>query len=140
MKTLFYGGQLSGSCAFVWDGSDGTGEQVPTGDYRIVIVDSSLYQSITTGAPANVVTKEEWVHHEYNPNPPTYIPGDCNNDGGVDVSDIVFLLNYLFNGTSPPDPLCIGDVNDDGKVNVTDVVYLINYLFAGTSAPQNGCD
>lgn len=140
VKTLFYDLQFSGSCAFVWDGSDGTGEQVPSGDYRIAIVDSSLYQSITTGAPANVVTKEEWVHHEYNPNPPTYIPGDCNNDGVVNAADVVFLINYMFKGGPAPTPVCIGNVNDDGVVNSADIVYLINYLFKSGPAPHNGCD
>ena len=62
--------------------------------------------------------------------------GDANGDGKIDVVDVVFLINYLFNGTSPPDPYSQGDVNCDGKVDVSDVVRLINYLFGGASAPR----
>lgn len=142
VKTPFYGSQLSGSCALTWDGSDQTGHQVSTGDYRVVLIDSSGYGNIETGGPVNVVTKEAWVYHVYNPNPPTYIPGDCNNDAVVNVSDIVYLINYLFVPGSPaPNPFCIADVNDDGMVNISDVVWLINYLYLpGSAAPKNGCD
>ncbi|MCK4427431.1 MAG: S8 family serine peptidase, partial [candidate division Zixibacteria bacterium] len=49
--------------------------------------------------------------------------GDCNGDGVVDVADVVFLMNYLFAGGPPPNPLCIADVNDDGAVSVADIVY-----------------
>lgn len=140
MKTLFYGLEFSGPCAFFWDGSDDMGEQVATGDYRIAIVDSSLYRSMTTGAPANVVSREAWVHHEHNPDPPTYIPGDANNSGGVEVGDIVFLISYLYKNGPAPAPVCIGDVNDDGVVNVGDVCYLVTFLFKGGPAPLNGCD
>ena len=62
--------------------------------------------------------------------------GDCNGDGAINVSDVVYLINYLFNETSPPDPLEVGDVNCDGKVDVVDVVYLINYLFGEGPSPK----
>ena len=63
------------------------------------------------------------------------IRGDCNGDKIINVGDIVFLINYLFKGGSPPVPICTGDVNNDGIVNVGDIVYLINYLFKGGSPP-----
>ena len=61
--------------------------------------------------------------------------GDCNGDEKVDVADVVSLINYLFHGTSAPDPLYKADANCDEKVNVVDVVRLINYLFSETSVP-----
>ena len=67
------------------------------------------------------------------------ICGDCNNDGIVDVGDVVYLINYLFIGGPEPVPdLCVGDVNGDGIVNISDVVYLINYLFIN-GPPPGGC-
>jgi hypothetical protein len=65
----------------------------------------------------------------------TYICGDVNEDGVVNIADVVYLINYLFAGGSPPVPWEAGDVNLDGVVNIADVVYLINYLFAGGSPP-----
>ena len=68
------------------------------------------------------------------------ICGDVNSDGSVDVTDVVYLINYLFTeGPPPPWPLTRGDANGDGSVNVTDVVYLINYLFS-EGPPPTDCE
>ena len=61
--------------------------------------------------------------------------GDVNEDMVIDVGDVVYLLNYLFKGESPPDPLQAGDTNSDGVVDLGDVVYLLNYLFKGGDPP-----
>ena len=61
--------------------------------------------------------------------------GDANADGKRTVSDVVYLINYLFKGGTFPQPLQAGDCNCDGKVTVADVVYLINYLFKGGPSP-----
>jgi len=62
--------------------------------------------------------------------------GDVNRDGVINMSDVVYLINYLFIGGPAPDPLELGDANCDGVVNGADVVYLINYLFIGGPPPQ----
>ncbi len=69
----------------------------------------------------------------------SYVYGDANGDRIVDIGDVVHLINYLFTGTSPPEPMAAGDPNADCVVDVGDVIYLINYLFTGTSAPKQGC-
>jgi hypothetical protein len=66
-----------------------------------------------------------------------FIPGDANGDFAVNVADAVFMIEYIFKGGSPPEPLEIGDFNCDGDINVGDVVYLINYIFQG--GPEPGC-
>lgn len=66
-----------------------------------------------------------------------YICGDCNADGSVNVADAVWIINYIFAGGLPPDPLESGDTNCDGSCNITDSVWIINYIFAGGNAP---CD
>ena len=69
---------------------------------------------------------------------PNFLRGDCNDDGVIDIADVVYLINYLFIDGPAPDPLCVGDVNCDGKVDIADVVYLVNYLFIG--GPPPGCE
>jgi hypothetical protein len=65
-----------------------------------------------------------------------FLCGDVNKDGVVNVTDVVYLINYLFiSGPAPVPILHVGDVNQDEVVNVTDVVYLINHLFIGGPAP-----
>ena len=65
-----------------------------------------------------------------------YLPGDANDDTGVDVGDAVYIVNYAFKGGAAPDPLIAGDANRDGGVNVGDAVFLINYVFKGGPPPQ----
>lgn len=61
--------------------------------------------------------------------------GDANNDDRLNISDAVFIVNYVFKSGPSPSPLQIGDVNCDGAVNVSDVIYLVNYLFKGGPLP-----
>jgi hypothetical protein len=63
--------------------------------------------------------------------------GDCNGSGVVEAGDVVYLINYLFQGGSSPEPMEAGDANCDSLVEPSDVVYLINYLFRG--GPPPGC-
>lgn len=67
---------------------------------------------------------------------PEFTRGDANGDGNVTISDVVYLVNYLYKSGSPPLPLECGDVNGDDSVDLSDVVYLINYLFKGGPPPS----
>jgi hypothetical protein len=67
------------------------------------------------------------------------VPGDANADSLVSASDIVFLMNYLFQGGQKPCVMEAADPNVDCQVDPADVVYLINYLFRSGPAPQPGC-
>ncbi len=67
----------------------------------------------------------------------SYMLGDVNNDQQLSVSDVIYLINYLFKGGQAPVPLDAGNANCDEDINVSDVIYLINYLFKGGPAP--GC-
>jgi len=63
--------------------------------------------------------------------------GDANADEAVNISDAVSIINYVFVGGNPPDPIQVGDVNCDGSCNVSDAVWIINYVFVGGDEP---CD
>jgi hypothetical protein len=67
----------------------------------------------------------------------TYTCGDVNDDEIINVSDAVFIINYIFLGGDPPDPLESGDCNCDNKTNITDAVWIITYVFSGGRQP---CD
>ncbi len=70
---------------------------------------------------------------------PCYICGDANGDAQVNIGDPVFLIDYIFKGGVPPNPLEAADVDCNGDVNISDVVYIINYIFKGGPAPCDGC-
>ena len=63
----------------------------------------------------------------------TYIlcyTGDINNDGIVNVIDIISLVNIIIGETSFDDSdLCNGDLTQDGIINVQDIISLINFIF-----------
>lgn len=60
-----------------------------------------------------------------------YICGDANNDRWVNISDAVYLINYVFAGGQAPAANCLGDANGDDLVNISDAVTLITYIFNG---------
>lgn len=67
--------------------------------------------------------------------PRDYVCGDADGEGNVNVSDAVYLINYVFTGGNPPVPYEAGDANEDTIVNVSDAVYILNYIFAGGLSP-----
>jgi len=70
---------------------------------------------------------------------PGYICGDANADELVNITDAVYLIQYIFNGGDPPLPVEAGDANCDEITNITDAVYLIQYIFNGGAAPCADC-
>ena len=76
-------------------------------------------------------------------------PGDCNQDGDVDVSDAVCALGYLFMGDPVALPCGTGasgdpgnrgllDWNDDQDIDLSDAVALLSWLFQGGGAHALG--
>lgn len=65
--------------------------------------------------------------------------GDCDNSGQTSISDVVYLINYIFAGGSEPLPYSAGDADCDELVSISDAVYLINYIFAGGGVPCASC-
>jgi len=67
---------------------------------------------------------------------PTYIRGDANNSGVIELGDVVYLITYLYKSGPAPVPLLTGDANCSGEVELGDVVYLISYLYKGGPPPS----
>lgn len=61
--------------------------------------------------------------------------GDLTHEGTVAVSDLTYLIAYLFRGGAEPLVLEEADVNGDGGIAVSDLTYLIAYLFRGGATP-----
>ncbi len=69
----------------------------------------------------------------------SYVSGDANGSGTVDISDVVFLISYIFGNGAAPSPLSSGDATCDTAIDISDAVYLIAYIFSGGPAPCNPC-
>jgi len=61
--------------------------------------------------------------------------GNANGDPNFDLSDGVFVLNFLFLGGATPSCMKSLDANDSGELDLTDGVYVLNHLFLGGPAP-----
>lgn len=61
------------------------------------------------------------------------VRGDVNNNGAVNISDVTYLVEYLFGIPAGPPPLTLqqGDVNKNLKINIADITYLVAWLFGG---------
>jgi hypothetical protein len=67
---------------------------------------------------------------------PSFIRGDANDDGTLDISDALFLIGDLSLGTTEVLCLDAGDSNDDGAIDISDVISIIGPLFLGFPDPK----
>ena len=65
--------------------------------------------------------------------------GDADNSGFLNISDVVYLINYIFVGGPAPVSECEGDNNCDCVVSISDAVYSIIYIFGGGQPPPQCC-
>ncbi len=79
------------------------------------------------------------------------LPGDCNQDGALDISDAICLLGHLFLGAPAILPCGDGsildlvnvsllDVNGDGMIDLSDPVRMLGFLFGGSGPPVLGTE
>ncbi len=70
---------------------------------------------------------------------PQYSCGDADGNELVNISDAVYIINYVFSGGPAPNPIEAADVDCNGLVTISDVVYLIQYTFGGGPQPCAAC-
>ena len=51
-------------------------------------------------------------------------PGDMNNDGVIDILDLIILVNMILDGEYS----AIADLNEDGIINILDIVMYCNII------------
>lgn len=64
--------------------------------------------------------------------------GDMNLDGTIDISDLVFLVTYMFADGPEPTPLSASDFNCSGGNDISDLVNMVQFMFQdGDPSPCN---
>ncbi len=66
----------------------------------------------------------------------TYMYGDANGSGYLDIDDVVYLIQFIFADGPEPVPYEAGDADCSGFIDIDDAVYLIQHIFAGGPAPD----
>ena len=64
-----------------------------------------------------------------------FLRGDATANGGIDIADCIFILQYLFSSGKPPKCMDSADVDDNNMVNIADAIAILSYLFGGAFHP-----
>jgi len=65
----------------------------------------------------------------------SYMCGDADNGGDVNIGDALYIIGYIFQGGAAPSPLEAGDADCGGDVNIGDALYIIAFIFQGGAPP-----
>lgn len=66
----------------------------------------------------------------------SFIRGDSNSDGELNVTDGISTLAWLFQAGAEPACLDAADADDSGRVDLSDAVRLFSFLFLGANPLQ----
>ena len=58
-----------------------------------------------------------------------HLSGDVNLDGAVDISDLLYLIDYYFQSGPPPPMLETADMDKNQLLDISDLMMLIDYMF-----------
>ncbi|MBI4606606.1 MAG: hypothetical protein HY721_31980 [Planctomycetes bacterium] len=142
-----------------WDGRDEAGGS-GVRSFEVWVADSgqspSLWLPGTTersgvfvGSPGHrycfySIAEDNVGHREGRPpapdacTPPVgFLRGDANGDGGINISDPIHVLSYLFLGGPVPGCPDAADGDDSGDLNITDGIFSLSWLFLGGPAPPD---
>ena len=64
-----------------------------------------------------------------------FVRGDADASGAINITDGIFVLNFLFLGGPTPSCSDAADADDSGAINITDGIYILNFLFLGGDDP-----
>ncbi len=122
-----------------WDYGDnnGSGSQNPSHTYTSAgTYTVTLTVTNAGGSDTSTCTGCITVTDPPPPPSPSFIRGDANQDGTIDITDPIFSLTYLFS-SGPADCLQALDANDDNGVDLGDAIYILTYLFGSGPAPTS---
>ncbi len=134
VKTLVDAALWSGTCRYTWDGRNSAGQDQPTGEYCVTVVDTSAVWNVSDSTPVNVVVREQWVHHVAQC---CALRGDVDGSGHHNVADLTYLVAYLFRGGPAAPCFEHADINADRSITVADLTFFVNFLFRGGAAPRS---
>ena len=58
----------------------------------------------------------------------SFVLGDINGDGNINISDVVAIVNYIIGTSNETNYDVAADMNEDGVINVSDVIAIVNQI------------
>ena len=140
--TMTKPGKFNSPCRFIWDGQECKDENIKDGTILTLTFEVSEDAETKKSFPIGV----EVVNNDfYDKNleqievsteegaitPLDFTPGDVNDDGKIDITDVILVRRYILGGYNVKINENAANVNDDGKVNSADVILLRRYIAGG---------
>lgn len=109
--------------------------QVGTSRYNVVDAGTPLTQVVTIdGSEAAVLV--EGIALDVRPRDESFVRGDTDRSGDLDLGDAIVLLMSFYLGATPTVPCPDSyDVDDNGNLDIADPIFALQYLFAGGVHP-----
>lgn len=101
------------------------------------LLDISIVDRGAGNPPENAAIKAIAIQRPVNGGDPQFRRGDGDANGVVNITDGIYVLNFLFLGGPPPPCRDAADADDNGAVNITDGIYILNFLFLGGPPPPS---
>ena len=101
-------------------------KEMMDGTYEIKISDIVLSTTKAVKINADDVTAQLEVK--------SYLLGDPNNDGSIDVVDITMIANHILGNNPENFIFAAADVDADGTVDVNDIISIANIILYGSSS------
>jgi len=140
-----YMSNYSGAVDFPAGEDDGDGEShytyvqhdfEPNGELTFAVA----YFQLTDIAPGSTATPEMKKLARYANQFMGWGRGDVNDDGDINIVDIVYLVNYVYAGGPSPTPFkYLGNmepVTDGAGINLDDIMFLIDLYFEDGPCPE----
>jgi len=64
-----------------------------------------------------------------------FMCGDPDESGAINILDMTYIINYIYENGPAPNPVESADVDSSGAINILDITYLIVYLYLSGPAP-----
>ena len=135
-------GQFASPCQFVWDGEELNVEDIKDG--CILTLTFQVADDVASGSelpirisyvPGDLIDKDlNIVSADIINGIITvldFTPGDVNDDGYLNPTDIISLRRYISGGYGQVINESAADVNDDGRLNTMDIILIRRYLAGG---------
>jgi len=117
-------------------------------DFSYCDEERRILTNATSGGDLNIWANELQLHINKNGGTNNYKPcfsrtsstnhacGDLNDDGVINILDVILLLNLVLSGSYDP----CADLNGDGNLNILDMVRIINCIVGSNDCEFTNCE
>ncbi|MFH2056683.1 MAG: hypothetical protein ABIJ61_12040, partial [bacterium] len=95
-------------------------------EFNLVFLGLNPNENPSATYPSILRKAEKFICTYISPDAPFCAPedtcncGDANGDSQTNITDAVYIMQYLFNGGPAPNPYCLGEVDGCGFVDLSD--------------------